>query len=116
MAYCGTGTSNSLRSRRTLPLPLSTHTTPSSCPSSLAVVTHTCSPHTTGDDQALPCTAVFHTTFSCSDHLSGRAVESETPWPVGPRNWGQLVSAKLAAVCSARARKPKRKALRMGLE
>src|SRR5215213_10278204 len=89
----GLATWNSLRSWTILPLPLSTQTAPSSRPSALAVLTHTCSPQTTGDDHALPWTAVFQATFSVSLQVTGRSLASERPCIVGPRKAGQFSSA-----------------------
>src|SRR4051812_35987058 len=77
----------------TLPGCLSTQSTNNSRPSSVAVVSQTWSPHTTGDDHDLPWIGVFHFTFCFSDHVVGRLDESERPWPVGPRNCGQFSSA-----------------------
>src|SRR2546429_7802174 len=54
----------------------------------------------TGEDQDLPWMAVFHLTFLDSLQVVGRPLASETPWPVGPRNWGQFSSP------SARGEKP----------
>src|ERR1700754_1506774 len=61
---------------------------------SSAVVSHTWSPHTTGDDHSLPWIAVFQRTFLVSDHSVGRLLASETPSPVGPRNAGQLSAGR----------------------
>src|SRR3954468_8071801 len=62
-------------------LPLST---------SSAVVIQTWLPHTTGDDQPLPWTAVFQRTFSpvFSSQVVGILASSAWPSPVGPRNCG----------------------------
>src|SRR5690348_2377180 len=51
----------------------------------------------TGEDQPSPAIGVFHFTFSDSDQVVGRPVESECPSQWGPRNWGQLSPARATA-------------------
>src|SRR4051812_24192721 len=100
MMYCGWGTSKSLRSWITFPVFLSTQTADSFVASGVALLTQTWSPHTTGDDHALPSTGVFHATFSVSLQLTGKPLApSAIPCPPGPRNCGQLPPA--AAVVAA---------------
>src|SRR5688572_29971347 len=69
-------------------------------PPSVAVVTKTLSFQTMGEDQDSPGISVFQATFSVVDHLVGRLVSVERPWPVGPRKRGQF-----SAEASARRRK-----------
>src|SRR5258708_5549186 len=99
--YClmfgGLASSNRCRSGTTLPGARSRHTAKYALPSSVAVVTHTWSPHTTGDDHPLSWTATFQRTFSISLHLVGTSLASETPLPCGPRNSGQLSAAAAKA-------------------
>src|SRR5262249_34049850 len=53
-------------------------------------------PHTIGDDHPRPGRSAFHTTFFVVLHSSGMPRSSATP-PDGPRNCGQLVSARLGS-------------------
>src|SRR5688500_3888348 len=74
-----------------LPVLKSTHTANSSVPFGFAVLNQIRFPSDTGEDHARPCTAVFHATFSVSDHFSGSSAFPGTfPIPVGPRNSGQF--------------------------
>src|SRR5688572_26306664 len=56
---------------------------------SIAVVSHTRPPDTTGVDQPRPGSFVFHATFLPSPHVKGSPRSLEWPWPPGPRNSGQ---------------------------
>ena len=59
-----------------------------------ADVTNTRSRQTIGDDQPRPGTSATQATFSVVDHRMGRAADvSATPFPPGPRNWGQLLES-----------------------
>src|SRR5262245_28768364 len=91
--YGGVGVSKILTSWRTLPLSRSRQIAHWAVPSSRAVVTQTCWPRTTGDDQPLSWMGVFQTTLVLSSQVVGRPVELERPVPLGPRNWAQLPSA-----------------------
>src|ERR1043166_1656180 len=59
-----------------------------SAATSSAVVTHTSSPSTTGEDQPLPWMAVFHRTLSFSLQVVTRLGASARPSAVGPRKPG----------------------------
>src|SRR5947208_8904885 len=80
-----------------LPVFLSRQMAKSFEPSSGAAVTQIWSPHTTGLDQPLSCSGVFHFTFCVSLHVVGTLVASDVPSPLGPRNCGQLSAAHTAA-------------------
>src|SRR6185436_14237523 len=58
--------------------------------SGLGEVTNTRSPQMMGVDPLRDGSSTFHITFSVSDHLSGRPVESDVPLSDGPRHCGQL--------------------------
>ncbi|MND09236.1 hypothetical protein D3C83_323960 [compost metagenome] len=62
-----------------LPVSLSTQTTDSLRPSSVALVSQICLPRTTGLDHALPGMGVFQATLSSSLHSVGKPFESEIP-------------------------------------
>src|SRR5262245_18999035 len=64
---------------------------------SLAWVMKTLLPQMTGVEFPLSGSLTFHLTFSVADHLSGRSVSLVCPWPVGPRNCGQLSALTDAA-------------------
>src|SRR5258707_1045552 len=93
MQNIGFSTEKTRTSWTILPVSRWQQTAKSVLPSSVALVTHTWLPQTTGDDQALPGIGVFQTTFSVSLHLSGKLVAAEQPLAVGPRNSGQLVES-----------------------
>src|SRR4051794_5322337 len=73
----------------------------SSLPSAGALVSHTCLPRITGDDQALPLIETFHATFVFSSHFTGRPFESDLPSPAGPRKAGQSSLANAVRGSSA---------------
>ena len=52
------------------------------------------SPQTTGDDHPRPGIVVLHATLSVVLHVSGRPEASTSPEECGPRNCGQLSSAR----------------------
>src|SRR5688572_7071366 len=83
-------------SRKIFPESGSTHSTESSVPFSLAVVSQICFSSSTGDDHARPWVGVFQRTFSVSDHFSGSNSDSTAPWPEGPRNSGQVEEKPVA--------------------
>src|SRR5262245_46516440 len=89
--YSFLGVSKTLISLTILPESRSMHSAERVLPSAGAVVSQTCLPRMTGDDQPLLGMAVFQTMFSSflSSHFSGRPVALETPEPLGPRNWVQ---------------------------
>ena len=64
---------------------------------SLACVMKTRSPQMMGVELPADGSVTFQRTFSVALHLSGRSFSSDTPWPVGPRQPGQL-SARAEAV------------------
>ena len=106
---CGAATRKTVSSRSTLPESLSTQTTPSAVPSSVAVVSQTCAPQITGEDHALPWMAVFHFTCSVSLNFTGSPVASLCPSPAGPRNCGQFSAVQsVAAQCSAAVKTARR--------
>src|SRR5262245_43868657 len=70
---------------------------------SSAVVTQTCLPRTTGDDQPFPWTAVFQRTFSVSLQVVGIFFESARPSAVAPRKPGQVSPAGAAGRFSSAA-------------
>src|SRR5579885_753576 len=83
---------NTSLSHRILPVLASRHTRRSDCSRfcpGTAVVSQIRPPTTTGDDQPRPGMGVFQATFLSLLQVSGRSVTVVTPWPVGPRNWGQ---------------------------
>src|SRR6059058_1123430 len=99
MQYCGLGMSYSFLSSVIFPVSLSTQTTPSCLPSSVAVVIQIWLAQITGDDQALPCTATSHLILLGvlpSPNSTGRPAASLVPCPEGPRNCGQFSSAETA--------------------
>ena len=59
------------------------------------------SPQTTGEDHPRPGTVVFHATFSVVLHVSGRPEASTSPEECGPRNCGQLSSARAVELTKA---------------
>src|SRR5213080_4915429 len=59
---------------------------------SLAWVTKTRSPQTTGDELPSSGSGAFQRTFSVALHFSGASVSGERPSPVGPRQPGQLAA------------------------
>src|SRR6185503_11768386 len=63
----------------------------------VAAVRNTRFPHTPGEDQPTPGTAVAHSTFSVFDQLTGRFGFSAIGFEPGPRKRGQL-AVGLAAV------------------
>src|SRR5262249_55474735 len=68
---------------------------------SVAWVTNTRSPQTTGVELPASGRGAFHRTFSLGDHFSGRSRSAEWPCPSGPRHPGQL-SAKASDAKPAR--------------
>src|ERR1700720_3047314 len=78
---------------RTLPESRSRHNAERVVPSGGAVVSQTCLPRTTGDDQPLPGMAVFQAMLVFSSQVVGKPVDWETPAPLGPRNCVQESSA-----------------------
>ena len=95
--FAGLGASLTSKSRAswiTLPVSRSRPTAYILSPVSVAVVTQTWLPQTTGLDQPLSWMAVFHLTFWVSDQVVGRPVASAWPSPCGPRNSGQLSAAR----------------------
>src|SRR5574340_1258484 len=83
----GSAISKTVMSCTIRPLWASTHTAKSCLPSSVAEVIQIWSPQTTGDDQALPWTAVFQETPLVSSHSTGSNLDRAWPSPPGPRNW-----------------------------
>src|SRR4051794_14905885 len=63
----------------------------------LAWVRKILSPQTTGVELPGNSSGVFHRTFSLPLHRRGRFVSAQCPWPVGPRQAGQL-SARAVVV------------------
>jgi hypothetical protein len=59
----------------------------------MAVATKILSPLTTGEADPLPGISTFHLRFFDSPHSTGGRPSRETPFPVGPRQWGQSLSA-----------------------
>src|SRR5262245_15217371 len=88
---------------RILPEFLSTQIAKLDLPSSGAAVTQIWSPHTTGLDQPLSCSGVFHFTCSVSLHVAGNPLASEKQSPRAPRNCGQFSSADNAPQTSSSA-------------
>src|SRR3569623_679764 len=82
----------------------SIHTADKRLPSSVALVAQTCSSQTTGEDQALPGSAVFQRMFCVSLHWIGKPVASEMPAPSGPRNCVQRSAAEASGLKQIKAR------------
>src|SRR5579883_333317 len=110
----GGGSSNRRTSWTTAPVFRSRPTAKYAVPFSVAVVTHTRSPQTTGDDHPLSWTATFQRTFSPSPHFVGAAAASETPSPFGPRYCGQLSPARAVAAARAKAKGSARRGIGSG--
>src|SRR5688572_10082500 len=76
-------------SHRTFPVAASKHKACKDGPpllSGMPVVRKTCPLLTMGDDQPKPGIVCFQATLLVADQSSGRLVDVECPWPVGPRN------------------------------
>ncbi len=75
-----------------------------------AETTKTWFPHTTGDPDPRPGTAVFHFTFLVALQFNGGRASGEEPLPVGPRQWAQLPAQRLPCCRrTARTRKGRRR-------
>jgi hypothetical protein len=83
------------------PVPRRTHTANSCLPSSVAVVTQTWSPHTTGEDQPKSWMGRFQTTFSVSLQASGSRAASACPFARGLRNCGRCSGRFARSTASA---------------
>ncbi len=59
------------------------------------------SPQRTGEDHHRPGIVVFHATLSVVLHVSGRPEASTSPEECGPRNCGQLSSARAVELTKA---------------
>src|SRR5262245_7325499 len=70
------------------------------------------SPQTMGVELPWLASLIFHLTLSLSDHFSGTFFSLQWPWPVGPRQAGQLSAGATAAKGSSRARKAARRFMR----